>query len=68
MRRQVSVDFTLPEPLLDELRIGPDGPWCVPLAILEKRPLRNFDLREHDEWRSDPRRQLRRSDRRRGSS
>ena len=52
VRRQVSVDFTLPEPLLDDLRIGPGGPWCVPLAILEKRPLRNFDLREHDEWRS----------------
>ena len=52
VRRQVSVDFTLPEPLLDDLRIGPDGPWCVPIAILEKRPLRNFDLREHDESRS----------------
>jgi hypothetical protein len=52
VRRQVSVDFTLPEALLEDLRIGPEGPWCVPLAILEKRPLRNFDLREHDEWRS----------------
>ena len=52
VRRQISVDFTLPEPLLDDLRIGDDGPWCAPLAILEKRPLRNFDLREHDEWRS----------------
>jgi hypothetical protein len=51
VRRQVSVDFTLPEPLLDDLRIGPAGPWCVPIAILEKRPLRSFDLREHDEWR-----------------
>jgi hypothetical protein len=51
VRRQVSVDFTLPEPLLGDLRIGDDGPWCVPIAILEKRPLRNFDLREHDEWR-----------------
>ena len=52
VRRQVSVDFTLPAPLLKDLRIGPGGPWCVPLAILEKRPLRDFDLREHDEWRS----------------
>lgn len=52
MRRQVSVDFTLPEPLIDDLRIGSaDAPWCVPIAILEKRPLRHFDLREHDEWR-----------------
>ena len=52
VRRQISVDFTLPEPLLADLRIGDDGPWCAPIAILEKRPLRNFDLREHDEWRS----------------
>ena len=52
VRRQVTVDFTLPDTLLDELRIGGDGPWCVPLAILRKRPLRNFDLREHDEWRA----------------
>jgi len=54
VRRRVSVDFTLPEPLREDLRIGAgdDGPWCVPLAILEKRPLRNFHLREHDEWRS----------------
>jgi len=51
VRRQVSVDFTLPEPLLGELRMGPQGPWCVPIAILEKQPLRNFDLREDDEWR-----------------
>ena len=52
VRRQISVDFTLPQPLLADLRIGDDGPWCAPLAILEKRPLRNFDLREHDESRS----------------
>lgn len=52
VRRQVTVDFTLPETLLDDLRIAAAGPWCVPLAILEKRPLRNFDLREHDESRS----------------
>lgn len=51
VRRQVSVDFTVPGPLIDDLRIGEDGPWCVPIAILEKRPLRNFDLREDDEWR-----------------
>lgn len=52
VRRRVTVDFTLPEPLLDELRIGPRGPWCVPIAILDKRPLRNFDLRERDEARA----------------
>ena len=52
VRRQVTVDFTLPDALLDDLRIGDAGPWCVPLAILEKRPLRNFDLREDDERRS----------------
>lgn len=52
VRRQVTVDFTLPVALIDDLRIGDDGPWCAPIAILQKRPLRNFDLREHDEWRS----------------
>ncbi len=52
VRRQVSVDVTVPETLLDDLRIGADGPWCVPIAILEKRPLRHFDLREHHESRS----------------
>ncbi|MDP1849973.1 MAG: hypothetical protein Q8K79_19465 [Solirubrobacteraceae bacterium] len=51
VRRQVTVEFTLPEPLRADLRIGPAGPWCVPIAILEKQPLRHFDLREHDEWR-----------------
>lgn len=51
VRRQVTVEFTLPAPLLDELRIGPEGPWCVPIAILEKQPLRHFDLLEDDEWR-----------------
>ncbi len=51
VRRQVTVEFTLPEPLHDELRIGPDGPWCVPIALLEKQPLRHFDLLEDDEWR-----------------
>lgn len=51
VRRQVTVEFTLPEPLHAELRVGPQGPWCVPVAILEKRPLRNFDLRENDEPR-----------------
>lgn len=43
-RRQVTVDFTLPEPLRDALRIGPQ--WMVPLATLRKRKLRNFDLRD----------------------
>jgi hypothetical protein len=51
VRRQVSVDLTLPESLHDDLRIGAGGPWCVPIAILQKRPLRNFDLRENDETR-----------------
>ena len=48
----MSVDLTLPDPLLDDLRIGTGGPSCVPIAILQKRPLRNFDLREHDETRA----------------
>lgn len=51
VRRQVSVEFTLPDRLLDDLRIGARGPWCAPIAILAKRPLRNFDLREDEEAR-----------------
>jgi hypothetical protein len=51
VRRQVTVEFTLPAPLVDELRVGPQGPWCVPIALLEKQPLRHFDLLEDDEWR-----------------
>ncbi len=51
VRRRVTVEFTLPDALLGELRIGADGPWCVPIALLAKQPLRNFDLREHDEAR-----------------
>jgi hypothetical protein len=46
VRRQVTVEFTLPEDLYDELRIGATGPWCVPIAVLRKQPLRHFDLRE----------------------
>lgn len=46
-RRQVTTEFTLPSELHDFLRIGANGPWCVPLAVLRKRPLRNFDLREN---------------------
>jgi hypothetical protein len=45
-RRQVTVEFTLPPDLRDDLRIGADGPWCVPIAVLQKSPLRHFDLRE----------------------
>lgn len=52
VRRQVTVEFTLPRSLHDDLRVGADGPWCVPIALLAKRPLRNFDLRENDEWRA----------------
>lgn len=43
-RRQLTVDFTLPEGLRDPLRIG--AQWIVPLATLRKRKLRNFDLRD----------------------
>lgn len=42
VRRQVTVEFTVPEHLRDELRVGAEGPWCVPIAILKKQPLRNF--------------------------
>jgi hypothetical protein len=44
MRRQVSLDFTLPAPLRDALRVGVQ--WVVPVATLRKQRLRNFDLRD----------------------
>lgn len=41
IRRRVSVDLTLPE-----AAVGRDGSAYVPLALLAKRPLVNFDLRD----------------------
>jgi hypothetical protein len=48
-RRQVSVDFALPEELRTALRLG-EGQCLVPVAVLRKEILRHFDLRdERDE-------------------
>jgi hypothetical protein len=44
VRRAVSVDFTVPAEHRDDLKIA-DGQWVVPLAILAKRALVHFDLR-----------------------
>ena len=45
VRRQVSVDFTLPGPLRTALSVG-EGQCVVPLAVLGKQILRHFDLRD----------------------
>ncbi len=42
--RRVSVDFTVPEPLREALSIPGDSQYLVPIAFLEKTPLRNFSL------------------------
>jgi hypothetical protein len=45
VRRAVSVDFTVPTEHRDDLRLA-DGQWVVPLALLAKRALVHFDLRD----------------------
>jgi hypothetical protein len=47
VRRAVSVDFTVPAEHREDLRLS-EGEWIVPLALLAKRPLANFDLRMED--------------------
>ena len=44
-RRTVSIDFTVPAEHREELRLS-DNEWVVPLALLVKRPLVHFDLRD----------------------
>jgi hypothetical protein len=53
VRRQVSIDFTVPEAYRELLRLSEAGECAVPLAVLEKRPLVHFDLRD-EEQRSVP--------------
>jgi len=48
VRRQVSVDFTVPEAQREGLRISADE-CVVPLALLIKRPLVHFDLRNEEQ-------------------
>jgi hypothetical protein len=47
MRRHVSVDFTVPQEQREGLRISPDE-FVVPLALLDKRALVHFDLRNEE--------------------
>jgi hypothetical protein len=48
MRRHVSIDFTVPEGQHEGLRISPQE-FVVPLALLDKRPLVHFDLRNEEQ-------------------
>src|SRR3954449_7111596 len=48
VRRQMSVDFALPAPLRPALRVGEEQA-VVPLALMRKQILRNFDLRNEAE-------------------
>ena len=48
VRRHVSVDFTVPEAQREGLRIA-GHEYAVPLALLTKRPLVHFDLRNEEQ-------------------
>lgn len=48
MRRNVSIDFTVPEEQREALRISAEE-FVVPLALLDKRPLVHFDLRNEEQ-------------------
>jgi hypothetical protein len=48
MRRHVSIDFTVPEDQREGLRISGEE-FVVPLALLEKRSLVHFDLRNEEQ-------------------
>jgi hypothetical protein len=48
VRRHVSVDFTVPEAQREGLRISAEE-YVVPLALLTKRPLVHFDLRNEEQ-------------------
>jgi phage shock protein PspC (stress-responsive transcriptional regulator) len=48
VRRNVSVDFTVPAELRESLRISSAGEHIVPLALLARRPLVHFDLRNEE--------------------
>jgi len=47
IRRQVSVDFTVPGRLVELLAIA-ERQWVVPVAALRKERLRHFDLRDEE--------------------
>jgi hypothetical protein len=49
VRRQVSIDFTVPSEYRELLRLSDAGEFAVPLAVLVKRPLVHFDLRDEEQ-------------------
>jgi hypothetical protein len=49
VRRQVSIDFTVPEEYRELLRLSDAGEHAVPLGVLDKRPLVHFDLRDEEQ-------------------
>jgi hypothetical protein len=53
VRRQVSIDFTVPEDYRELLRLSDAAEFAVPLALVAKRPFVHFDLRD-EEQRSVP--------------
>ena len=48
VRRHVSIDFTVPEAQREGLRLSAEE-FVVPLALLSKRPLVHFDLRNEEQ-------------------
>jgi hypothetical protein len=48
VRRHVSVDFTVPEAQRERLRLSAEE-FIVPVALLSKRPLVHFDLRNEEQ-------------------
>lgn len=44
-RRSVSVDFTIPRQFRSRIQLKAESQWLVPLTMLPKQPLWNFDLR-----------------------
>jgi hypothetical protein len=48
VRRAVSVDFTVPPDQRERLRMSDAEEYAVPLALLIKRPLVHFDLRNEE--------------------
>ena len=48
VRRHVSIDFTVPEAQREGLRLSAEE-FIVPLALLSKRPLVHFDLRNEEQ-------------------
>ncbi len=48
LRRHVSIDFTVPEEHREALRLSAADEFVVPLALLAKRPLVHFDMRNEE--------------------